>query len=123
MTLQEMKMAQKDALTAAETILKAAESRGNGMTKSEEETYNAKMAEFTAMGRTAAAREQQNTIRNFFQNGKPGPALLDSGPADSPLGFTGPVSVAPVSSETRSPEYKSALLGFLNRAASPTVKH
>ena len=113
MTLQEMKMAQKDALTAAETILKAAESRGNGMTKSEEETYNAKMAEFTAMGRTAAAREQQNTIRTFFQNGKPGPALLDSGPADSPLGFTGPVSVAPVSSETRSPEYKSALLGFL----------
>jgi HK97 family phage major capsid protein len=114
MTLQEMKIAQKEALTAAETILNAAESRGSGMTKSEEETYNAKMAEYEAMGRTAAARQQQNTIRNFFQNGKPGSALLDGGsPADCPLGFTGPVSVAPVSSETRSPEYKSALLSFL----------
>ncbi len=115
MTLQEMKFAQKEALTAAEANIKAAEQRGTGMTKSEEENYNTKMTEFQSLSRTVAAREKQSTIRAFFRNGVPSPILLGnpSDANDAPLGFVGPVSVAPVSSETRSPEYKASLLSYL----------
>ena len=66
MTLQEMKFAQKEALTAAEANIKAAEQRGTGMTKSEEENYNTKMTEFQSLSRTVAAREKQSTIRAIF---------------------------------------------------------
>ena len=42
---------------------------------------------------------------------------------DAPLGFVGPVSVAPVSSETRSPEYKASLAQLSqNGRKMPTMK-
>jgi HK97 family phage major capsid protein len=113
MNLTEMKQNQKAALNAAEAIVSAAEQRGGNMTQAESENYNAKMAEYQSISRTIQAREGQNTIRNFFRDGKPTGALLGMGQAESDLGFVGPVSVPPSSAETRTPEYKASLISFL----------
>lgn len=107
----ELKQSQREALTAAEAILNAAEQRGTGMTKAESENYDAKMAEYESFTRSIAASEKRNTIRQFFRDGKPGPALLGGG--EEPIGFMRPFSVPPPSAETRSAQYKASLLSYL----------
>lgn len=111
MNLTELKQSAKAALEAANAVVTAAEQRGGNMTKAESETYETKMTEFRSLNATAKAREEQNTVLNFFRNGKPSGALLDAGA--EPMGFMGPHSVPPSSTETRTPEYKSALVSFL----------
>lgn len=74
MTLQEMKQAQKVALEAANAVVTAAETGNRSMTDAENETYNNRMAEYRALGTTAKAREEQNTIHSAF-----GPAPVIEG--------------------------------------------
>lgn len=105
----EAKKQQAEALHAAEAILNASGDRG--MSKSESEAYDEKMAAYESFGRQIEASEKQNTIRQFFRNGKPGPALLGGG--EEPIGLMGPVSVPQPLAETRTPQYKSALVSFL----------
>ncbi len=107
----EAKKQQAEALHAAEAILNASGDRG--MSKSESEAYDEKMAAYESFGRQIVASEKQNTVRQFFRNGKPGPALLGGGEEPSGLGFMGPVSTSPLLAECRTSEYKSGLLSFL----------
>ena len=71
MTLQELKQAQKAALDKATSFVTAAESGNRAMTDAENENYNTAMAEYRALGNTAKAREEQNTILSAFPNGQP----------------------------------------------------
>ena len=107
----DLKQSQREALTAAEAILATADQRGTGMTKAESENYDAKMAEYDSFSRNISASEKRNTIRQFFRDGKPGPALLGSG--EDSIGFMGPFSVPPPSAETRTTQYKASLLSYL----------
>lgn len=66
MTVQEMKIAQKEALEAANTLVTAAESGNRGMTEAENEQYTAKMKEYRSLATTIKAREEQSTIRAAF---------------------------------------------------------
>lgn len=75
----ELKQSQREALTAAEAIIAAADQRGTGMTKDETETYDEKMAAFESYGRQIAASEKVNTIRLLYRDGQRGPALLGGG--------------------------------------------
>lgn len=111
MNLFELKKQQKAALDKAEALLGSA---GHVMTTAESENYNTAMAEYQAVTNTIAAREKQNTIRAFFRNGAPiagGPFLGSC--EDGAAGFMSPVSVSPLSAETRSPEYARCLHAFL----------
>jgi HK97 family phage major capsid protein len=111
LNLFDLKQQQKAALDKAEALLGSA---NHVMTTAETEQYNNVMAEYQAVTNTVAAREKQNTIRAFFRNGLPiaGGPLLGSGD-DGAAGFMNPVSVSPVSAETRSPEYARALHSFI----------
>ncbi|HZP06770.1 MAG TPA: phage major capsid protein [Terracidiphilus sp.] len=71
MTLQEMKLAQKEALESAEAQVRAAETAGRGMTDAESENYNTAMARYRSLTTTVRAREEQNTIMSVFPNGQP----------------------------------------------------
>lgn len=108
MNLQELKVAQREALAAAEAMVTACESAGRGMTEAENEQYKKHMDTFNSLGRTARAREEQSTIRNAIgANGVPlwvhDPNALASPHAPSPF----------AASETRNPEYAAALHAFL----------
>lgn len=111
MNLFDLKRQQKAALDKAEALLGSA---GHVMSTAENENYNSAMAEYQAVTNTIAAREKQNTIRAFFRNGAPiagGPFLGSA--EDGAAGFMNPVSVSPLSAETRSPGYARSLHAFL----------
>jgi HK97 family phage major capsid protein len=118
MMLMEMKEQQQEALKAAESVVAAAERRGGneGMTASENETYNNHMAKFKSLSGTIKAREEQNTIRAVWPGGRPG---LDAPVAgnfvrslSAPFAHT-EANDAARKAETHAPEYKEALHAFL----------
>lgn len=109
--LFELKQEQKAALDKAEALLGA---HDHVMTASEESQYKEAMGRYEDIGKTIAAREKQNTIRAFFKNGRPIPGSILLGTGDNgAAGLMNPVSVSPVSAETRSSEYLASLHDFL----------
>jgi HK97 family phage major capsid protein len=66
MNLLDLKQEQKATLDKAESIIKAAENGNRAMTTAETEQYNNHMERFRALGTTARAREEQNTIQAAF---------------------------------------------------------
>jgi hypothetical protein len=75
MTLQELKQNQKASLTAAESLMKTAEDAGRGFTASENERYEAHMADYQSWAMQAKKIEMKNTISTLMNaNGVPNAA-------------------------------------------------
>lgn len=108
-TLLEAKREAAEALNNAEAIITAVEQRGTPMTRAEQENYDGAMSKFKAMSATAKAREEMNTIKAVWPNGRPGLDAPVTTPAQA--GFQpSPVRLA----EARNPEYAKALHAFLS---------
>ena len=108
--LIELKRDRHEALNKAEAIITAVEQRGTAMTQAEQENYNDAMSKFRALSATVTAREEMNTIKAVWPNGRPG---LDA-PVGAPdvQGLMQPFTPMR-SAETRTPAYAEALHAFL----------
>lgn len=110
----ELKQEQHAALMAAEALLGP---KDHVMNKSEEEAYNAKMAEAEHTGKLIAARERMSNMHTFSAGLH---AFMNGAPVDTPAAggygmgaaLTSVAQAARVS-ETQSPEYSTALHTFI----------
>jgi HK97 family phage major capsid protein len=110
MNLQEIKIAQKEALTGAEAVVKAAEARGSGMTALENEQYEKSMNEYRHWGLQGQKLELKNTL-SMHMNVNGVPKWLHD-----PDAFTGGVDAQMVRrmADASNPEYSKALYGFIS---------
>ncbi|MEG9435302.1 phage major capsid protein [Edaphobacter sp. HDX4] len=67
--LFELKADREAALNRAETVLKAAETRGRQMTSSETAEYDEHIAEADSLGRRVKEREAKSTLRHMMKDG------------------------------------------------------
>jgi HK97 family phage major capsid protein len=107
--LHDLKQQYREALDAAEAILGGPDKM---MTKSENEAYEAKMAEASHIMMNIKASEKRNTVRGMFKNGTPFASGLSHN-ASEPIGFMQTIATAPDFAGTQTPEYKQALMSFL----------
>ncbi len=113
MTLQELKLSQKEAINAAEAIVKTAESANRGLTASENERYETHMSDSRSWAMQAKKIEMKNTISLCLStNGVP-KWLHDEG------GFSGVKAGASVpfpiqQAEAHNPAYAACLHAYLS---------
>ena len=119
-TMIEMQAQQQEALNKANAAITPAERAGRNLTTAESETYNAAMEEFRAIGRTMAAKQEQNTLHAAFfgPNRRMDPAaLLGAAPGENP---TRPFAMPQTNPVVRSAEYATAFHRFV--ASKGTVR-
>jgi HK97 family phage major capsid protein len=109
----ELKQDAKAALMAAEALMGG---KDHVMTQAEESGYQAKMAEFEHKQQLIKARERVCSIRTAFPNGMPGIGGSVDMSVDTPgaAGFGAAFTLPARLSETRTPEYSTALHSFLS---------
>ena len=105
MTLQEMKIEQKEALEAANNIVSSCELVNRGMSAAEKEKYETHMEKYRSLGATIKARGEQSTIRTMFGKDN-NPLWLSDTPEDA--GST-PTPGQTRLRDARSPEYRATL--------------
>lgn len=113
MTLQELKKNQKASLTAAEALVKTADDAGRSFTASENERYEAHMADYGSWSMQAKKIELKNTISTLMNtNGVP--KWLHDESAFSGVRAGAPVPFPIQQAEAHNPAYAASLHAFLS---------